>query len=119
MARSLAKSRIWSVSLGVSLSVFSSIECLPIQAQIVPVYIAIPHEIDPGMGYDAKPGSTDIYFLPPIDTSAWRLADVEQNRDRVRELFVRVHDSVRSTGELPNSLGLVAEHAAVLEAATA
>ena len=90
-----------------------------LRAQIVPVYIAIPHEIDPGMSYDAKPGSTDIYFLPPIDTSAWRLADVEQNRDRVRELFVRVHDSVRSTGELPNSLGLAAEHAAVLEAATA
>ena len=33
------------------------------------------------MGYDAKPGTIDVYFLPPIDTSAWRLADLERNRD--------------------------------------
>jgi 1-acyl-sn-glycerol-3-phosphate acyltransferase len=39
-----------------------------LHAAIVPIYIAIPREINPGMGYDAKPGSTDIYFLPPIDT---------------------------------------------------
>jgi len=89
-----------------------------LHAQIVPIYIAIPREIDPGMGYNAKPGSTDIYFLPPIDTSAWRLADLERNRDSVRELFLRVHDAIRSTGELPDSLGLVTEQAA-LEAATA
>ena len=90
-----------------------------LHAQIVPIYIAIPREIDPGIGYDAKPGSTDIYFLPPIDTSAWRLADLERNRDSVRELFVRVHDAIRSTGELPDSLGLVTEQAPALEAATA
>jgi 1-acyl-sn-glycerol-3-phosphate acyltransferase len=89
-----------------------------LHAQIVPIYIAIPREIDPGMGYDAKPGSTDIYFLPAIDTSAWRLADLERNRDSVRELFVRVHDAMRSTGELPDSLG-VTEHAPALGAATA
>jgi len=90
-----------------------------LHAQIVPIYIAIPREIDPGMGYDAKPGSTDIFFLPPIDTSAWRLDDLERNRDSVRELFVRVHDAVRSAGELPHSLGLVTERAPALEAATA
>jgi hypothetical protein len=32
------------------------------------------------------------------------LADLEQNRDAVRDLFVRVHDSMRSTGRLPESL---------------
>jgi len=90
-----------------------------LHAQIVPIYIAIPREINPGMGYDAKPGSTDIYFLPAIDTSAWRLDDLERNRDSVRELFVRVHDAVRSAGELPHSLGLVTERAPALEAATA
>jgi hypothetical protein len=69
------------------------------------------------MGYEAKPGSTDIYFLPPIDTSDWRLADLERNRDAVRELFVRVHDSVRRTGELPDALALIQEPVAQLEAA--
>ena len=77
-----------------------------LHAQIVPIFIAIPREINPGMGYDAKPGTTDVYFLPPIDTSSWQLADLEQNRDAVRELFVRVHAAVRATGELPEFLGL-------------
>ena len=86
-----------------------------LRAQIVPMYIAIPRDIDPGMGYDAKPGSTDIYFLPPIDASAWQLADLERNRDAVRELFVRVHDSIRSTGALPKTLSLAIEPAGSLE----
>jgi 1-acyl-sn-glycerol-3-phosphate acyltransferase len=80
-----------------------------LHAQIVPIYIAIPREINPGMGYDAKPGMTDVYFLPPIDTSAWRLEDLELNRDAVRELFVRVHAALRATGELPEFLGLAPE----------
>jgi 1-acyl-sn-glycerol-3-phosphate acyltransferase len=88
-----------------------------LHAQIVPIYIAIPREIDPGMGYEAKPGSTDVYFLPPIETSTWRLTDLERNRDAVRELFVRVHDSMRRTGQLPASLELVAEPSVTLEAA--
>jgi putative phosphoserine phosphatase/1-acylglycerol-3-phosphate O-acyltransferase len=80
-----------------------------IRARIVPMYIAIPREIDPGMGYDAKPGTTDVYFLPPIDTSSWRLGDLERNRDAVRDLFVRVHDAVRSTGSLPTELRITVD----------
>lgn len=72
-----------------------------LHAQIVPIYIAIPRDIDPGMGYDAKPGTTDVYFLSPIDTSSWRLADLDANRRSVRELFVRVHESMKRTGRLP------------------
>jgi len=75
-----------------------------LHAQIVPMYFAIPREINPGMGYDAKPGLIDVYLLPPIDTSRWMLADLEANRDAVRDLFVRVHDSMRATGRLPESL---------------
>ena len=88
-----------------------------LHAQIVPIYIAIPREINPGMGYDAKPGSTDVYFLPPIDTTSWRLADLERNRDAVHELFVRVHDAMQSTGELPKTLPLAGEQVDTLEAA--
>jgi len=75
-----------------------------LHAQIAPFYFSIPNEINPGMGYDARPGSIDVYFLPPIDTSGWVLADLERNRDAVRDLFVRVHESMRSTGCLPSSL---------------
>ena len=64
-----------------------------LHAQIVPIYFAIPREINPGMGYDAKPGLIDVYFLPPIDTSRWVLADLERNRDAVR-------DAVRSRPRL-------------------
>jgi len=75
-----------------------------LHAQVVPIYFAIPREINPGMGYEAKPGLIDVYFLPPIDTSRWVLGDLERIRDTVRELFVRVHDSMQSTGRLPESL---------------
>jgi 1-acyl-sn-glycerol-3-phosphate acyltransferase len=77
-----------------------------LRAQIVPMYIAIPRDIDPGMGYDAKPGITDIYFLPPIDTSAWRLGDLDANRQAVHDLFVRVHESIKKTGRLPADVSL-------------
>jgi hypothetical protein len=46
----------------------------------------------------------DVYVLPTIDTSSWALDDLELNRDAVRELFVRVHESMRTTGRLPESL---------------
>jgi 1-acyl-sn-glycerol-3-phosphate acyltransferase len=75
-------------------------------AQIAPIYFSIPSEVNPGMGYEAKPGMIDLYFLPPIDTSSWKLEDLEKNRDAVRELFVRVHDSMRTTGRLPGALGI-------------
>jgi 1-acyl-sn-glycerol-3-phosphate acyltransferase len=78
-----------------------------LHAQIVPIYIAIPRDIDPGMGYDAKPGATDVYILPPIDASSWQLADLDANRKAVRDLFVRIHDAMRTTGHLPATVSLV------------
>jgi 1-acyl-sn-glycerol-3-phosphate acyltransferase len=86
-------------------------------APIVPMYFAVPRAIDPGMGYDAKPGVLDVYFLPPIDTSDWTVAEVEQHRDDVRALYVRVHDAMRETGALPASLLL--EDAPLMEEALA
>ena len=86
-------------------------------APIVPMYFAVPRAIDPGMGYDAKPGVLDVYFLPPIDTSDWTVDEVEQHRDDVRALYVRVHDAMRETGALPASLLL--EDAPLMEEALA
>jgi 1-acyl-sn-glycerol-3-phosphate acyltransferase len=75
-----------------------------LRAPIVPIYFHIPPEINPGRGYDAKPGRIDIWMLPAIDTSDWRLEDLERNRDAVRALYVRVHESVRTTGRLPDDV---------------
>jgi 1-acyl-sn-glycerol-3-phosphate acyltransferase len=86
--------------------------------QIVPIFIAIPSATNPGMGYDAKPGMTDVYFLPPIDTSAWTLDQLDRNRDSVRDLFARVHESIRTTGCLPEAL-TVSPKPAMIEAVVA
>ena len=89
-------------------------------APIVPLYLRIPREVDPGMGYVPGAGTVDVHVLPAIDTSAWTLADLERNRDRVRELFVRVHEHVKATGSLPHDLavGVVAGSAVHAGAAT-
>ena len=73
---------------------------------IVPLYFSIPGTIDPGMGYDAKPGVLDVYFLPAIDTSQWAVGDVERHRDEVHALYVRVHDEMRRSAVLPLSLSI-------------
>ena len=84
-----------------------------LRAPIVPLYFAIPREIDPGKGLTPKAGTIDVYILPPIDTSTWVVADVEKNRDAVRDLFVRVHDAMRTTGRLPESLTIAPVEATV------
>jgi len=75
-----------------------------LHAPIVPIYFAIPRQINPGMGYDAKPGQVDVWFLRPFQTGDWRLEDLEKNRDAVRDFFVQVHDTVRATGRPPAEL---------------
>ena len=66
-----------------------------LRVPIVPLYFHIPRVMDPGLGYDARPGTVTVYVLPAIDTSEWTEADLLTNRDRVRELFVRVHEEMR------------------------
>lgn len=68
-----------------------------LRVPIVPLYFSIPGNMDPGMGYDARPGTISVYVLPAIDTSAWIEEDLLANRDRVRDLFVRVHEEMRCT----------------------
>jgi 1-acyl-sn-glycerol-3-phosphate acyltransferase len=77
-----------------------------LKAPIVPIYIYIPPTVQGWRGYKAKPGTVDVYFLPAIDTSSWRLEELETNRDRVRSLYLRVHDAMRTHGTLPADLGI-------------
>lgn len=69
-----------------------------LHAPIVPLYIAIPPESNPWMGYDARPGTIDVWVLSPIATTQWRLDDLERNRDRVHALYLRMHDAVLAGG---------------------
>lgn len=78
-------------------------------APIVPLYLAIPADTNPGMGYDAKAGTIDVWILQPIETVHWKVEDVEHNRDRVHELYVRVHEAVRA-GVAPTTMRLNEEN---------
>jgi hypothetical protein len=49
------------------------------------------------MGFDARPGTVHVYVLPSIDTHDWRLTDLLANTARVRDLFVRVHETISCT----------------------
>jgi 1-acyl-sn-glycerol-3-phosphate acyltransferase len=62
-----------------------------LRVPIVPLYFEIPRAIDPGRGYDARAGTMTVHVLSPIDTSTWVLDDLNQNTDRVREIFVARH----------------------------
>jgi 1-acyl-sn-glycerol-3-phosphate acyltransferase len=62
-------------------------------APILPIYIFIPNEVDPGPwtggdGLDVRAGDVHVYYRPEIDTSTWRVEDVSLHRDEVRSLYV-------------------------------
>ena len=79
-----------------------------LKAPIVPLYFQIPHEIDPGRGFNAKPGTMHVYVKPPIDTRNWKIEELEQNKEHVREMFVRWHRENREihyvSTQLPNAI---------------
>jgi 1-acyl-sn-glycerol-3-phosphate acyltransferase len=60
-------------------------------APLAPFHIFIPLEIDPGMGYRAKPGTVVVTFKPLIETRDWRVEDVFVHTEYVRDLFVSWH----------------------------
>ena len=88
-----------------------------LKAPIVPIYIHIPPKMQGWRGYHAHAGHVGVYFLPPIDTSSWRLENLEANRDRVHDLYVRVHDAMRADGRLPADLGIEPPQPRVMRAA--
>jgi 1-acyl-sn-glycerol-3-phosphate acyltransferase len=64
-------------------------------APIVPMYFLVPPEVDPGLGYNARPGTVHVHVLRPIDTSGWTEADVPANTEMVRALFARLNEEMR------------------------
>jgi 1-acyl-sn-glycerol-3-phosphate acyltransferase len=66
-----------------------------LKAPIVPMYFHIPSTVDPGMGFSAGTGSVHVYVKQAIRTDDWRLEELDQNRERVRDLFVQWHQEIR------------------------
>ncbi len=60
-------------------------------APIVPLYLEIPPAMDPGRGYDARPGIVRVHIKKQIDTTSWRLDDLAANTAAVRREFIRWH----------------------------
>lgn len=65
-------------------------------APIVPLYIEIPSEVDPGRGWDAGPGTVRVHVGAPVPTGGWTVEGVPAQRDRVRDLYVRWHAERRA-----------------------
>ncbi len=66
-----------------------------LQAPLVPFFIKIPEEMNFGREWRIGSGTADIYFEPPIPTRDWKLEDLEQNRDTVRNLFIELNQKYR------------------------
>jgi 1-acyl-sn-glycerol-3-phosphate acyltransferase len=62
-----------------------------LKAPMVPLYFQIPRNIDPGLGFDARPGEVHVHVMPAIDTSGWRIEELHENKERVRNMFVHWH----------------------------
>ena len=60
-----------------------------LKVPLLPIYISIPSDIDPGLGLRAKPGTVHVYVKPVISTQHWRLEDLLQNKEKVRNLFIQ------------------------------
>jgi 1-acyl-sn-glycerol-3-phosphate acyltransferase len=67
-----------------------------LRAPIVPLYFEIPPSVDPGRGFDARPGTVTVHVLPTIDPREWTLDDLERNTASVRAIFVARHAAQRS-----------------------
>lgn len=65
-----------------------------LRVPILPMYFFTPPHVDPGMGFDVRPGIVDVYVLPTIDTHEWRVEDLSANTEAVRDIFVRFHEII-------------------------
>ncbi|MBI5444049.1 MAG: 1-acyl-sn-glycerol-3-phosphate acyltransferase [Deltaproteobacteria bacterium] len=65
-----------------------------LQVPIVPLYIDIPPDVNPGTGYAGMPGTVHVYVLPEVRTEGWRLEELLANKERVREVYVRFHEEL-------------------------
>ena len=75
-----------------------------LRAPIVPLFIEIPPDSNPGKGFDARPGTIEVTVHTPISTEGWRLEDLEANKNAVREHFVGYLAAAAARGTRTESL---------------
>jgi len=63
-------------------------------APIVPFYIDIPREIDPGRGFETLPGTVHVYVQSAISTHGWTAENLESNTAMVRDIFVKIREEL-------------------------
>jgi len=63
---------------------------------IVPFFIVVPREADPGKGLNARAGTVHVYVKPAIDTSSWKFEDLIANKERIRAMFIDWNKEHRS-----------------------
>lgn len=66
-----------------------------LKVPIVPFYIRIPRELNPGKGWNARPCSVDVFVKPNIDTSTWTVEDLIRNKEMVRTRYVEWNRQLR------------------------
>ncbi|HSN15218.1 MAG TPA: lysophospholipid acyltransferase family protein [Anaeromyxobacteraceae bacterium] len=69
-----------------------------LKAPIVPLFIDIAPDVNPGKGFAAMPGTVHVHVLPEISTAGWRLEDLRRNADAVREVYVAFNDAAHAAG---------------------
>ena len=57
-----------------------------LQAPIVPFYIRIPPEVDPRLGFDARPGHSRRLLSAAIETREWTLAELSRTTSRASDV---------------------------------
>ena len=63
-------------------------------APIVPLYIEIPRDIDPGKGFDALPGTIRVHVNPAIPTCGWTPDSVGWHSETIRDSFVGIQEEL-------------------------
>jgi 1-acyl-sn-glycerol-3-phosphate acyltransferase len=66
-----------------------------LRAPVLPLYIRIPADSDPGRGLRVRPGTVEVFTRPAIGTADWDVGDVERYRDRVRGMYVAWNEELR------------------------
>ncbi|MCA1561573.1 MAG: 1-acyl-sn-glycerol-3-phosphate acyltransferase [Acidobacteria bacterium] len=64
-------------------------------APIQPFFLEIPADVDPGLGYNARPGTVHVHTMPVVHTSEWRVDTLVQHKEQVRESFVAFQEELR------------------------
>jgi 1-acyl-sn-glycerol-3-phosphate acyltransferase len=59
-----------------------------LKAPMRPLFIDIPKESNPGLGWNARPGLVRIWVGDLVDTSSWRPEDASRTKEEVRQLYV-------------------------------